>query len=88
MLDDIAYLTSFANIRNGDLVKLTDEGLHNEKDDYFSSTEYEKQWFEVVGVDKKGAPKPAEDFEMTIKVVPVNEYRMPFTKTQIRKANP
>lgn len=88
LLDDIAYLTSFADIRDGDLVKLTDEGLRNEEDDYFSSTQYEKQWFEVVGVDRTGAPKSDEDFEMTIRVVPVNDYGMPFTKAQIRKVNP
>lgn len=85
-LDDIASLTSFANLQVTDLVKLTDEGLHDEDDNFFTSNS--NQWYEVVDVDKDGPLVSNEEFNMTIRVVPVDDYGKPLTKAQIRKINP
>lgn len=84
-LNDIAYLTSFANVRDGDLVRFTDDELRNEGDGYFAKSD---QWFEVVGVTKEGSLKDDEDFKMTVRVVPVDDYGNPWTKAKIGKANP
>lgn len=83
-LDDIAYLASFSNLEVTDLVKFTDEGLHDENDNFFTD---DSQWFEIVDVDKEGKAKSDQDFSMMIKIVPVDDYGKPLTKTQMRKIN-